>query len=176
MTVMGNAKQKNPDALDEETSAFLATLADDEAWRNTYVLNDYNSIKFTYDRERIAHTPPAQLLRMTLHTVASDPRGAFEAFNAVTDLVWDVTGQNEGYENVRNSGDIEEARYGSAFRLNTIGKAASAVPIGTDERRSARLPVSKYRRSAIAAAAWRALGAVPRRGARVDACPSGADL
>ena len=63
---------------------------------------------------------------MTLHTVASDPRGAFEAFNAVTDLVWDVTGQNEGYENVRNSGDIEEARYGSA-RLNTIGKAASAV-------------------------------------------------
>ena len=126
MTVMGNAKQKNPDARDEETSAFLATLADDEAWRNTYALNDYNSIKFTYDRERIAHTPPAQLLRMTLHTVASDPRGAFEAFNAVTDLVWDVTGQNEGYENVRNSGDIEEARYGSA-RLNTIGKAASAV-------------------------------------------------
>ena len=34
------------------------------------------------------------------------PRLAFETENGVTGLVWDVTGENRGYETVSNSGDL----------------------------------------------------------------------
>ncbi|MEG1570898.1 MAG: DUF6020 family protein [Clostridia bacterium] len=126
MTIMGNTKQKNPEALDDETRSFLSGLATDEAWQNIYQTDQYNAIKFTFDRELIAFTPPEKLLRMTLHTITSDPRTAFEAVNGVTDLVWGVTGKNESDAQVHNSGDIEEARYGSA-RLNGLGQALSAL-------------------------------------------------
>ena len=54
------------------------------------------------------------------------PRLAFETFNSVTGLVWDVTGQGRGYETVSNSGDLPQALYGRET-LNRLGKAALAV-------------------------------------------------
>ena len=42
----------------------------------------------------------------------AEPRLAFETVNGVTGLVWDVTGENRGYETVSNSGDLPQALYG----------------------------------------------------------------
>ncbi len=126
MTILADVKQRAPEALDEETNAFLGSLATDEAWRNTYAPHNYNSIKFTYDREKIAFTPLPKLLGMTARATARAPRVAFEAVNGLTGLVWDITGENRGWERVRNSGDLEEARYGRAT-LNTIGGKLCAI-------------------------------------------------
>lgn len=120
MTVLGDIKQRAPEALDAQTDAFLRMLATDEDWQSVYVAGNYNSIKFTYDREYIAQTPASEILSMALRSAASAPRTAFEAVTGVTDLVWDVSGQGEGYECISNSGDIEEARYGRAG-LNKLG-------------------------------------------------------
>lgn len=125
MAVLGNAKREAPEALDEETNAFLAALAPDEAWRTVYRRSDYNSIKFTYFREYIKYAPAADLLRMAARTAANAPRLAFETVNEVTDLVWGLSGLDEGYETVSNSGDLEEAPYGSQ-RLHDLGKALVA--------------------------------------------------
>ena len=56
----------------------------------------------------------------------AEPRLAFETVNGVTGLVWDVTGENRGYETVSNSGDLPQALYGRAT-LNRLGQAALAV-------------------------------------------------
>ncbi|MEG2206900.1 MAG: hypothetical protein RR065_02240 [Clostridia bacterium] len=121
MTILCNQKQDDPALLSAETNAFLDTLADAEAWQTVYQRDRYNSIKFTYPRELIAKLPPEQLLRMTLDTVRANPRGAFDTVNAVTDLVWGVSG-GEAVDTVHNSGDLEEARYGIAW-LNRLGDA-----------------------------------------------------
>ena len=63
---------------------------------------------------------------MAARAALSSPRVVFEAVNGVTGLVWDVTGQGRGYETVRNSGDLPQARYGRAT-LNGLGQAALAV-------------------------------------------------
>lgn len=123
MTILGDIRQKEPDKLDAETTAFLAKLATDEAWTGTYILHNYNSMKFTFPREYIKETPLTDILRMSARAAAKAPRTAFEAVNGVTDLVWDITGQNEGYPSVRNSGDIESEPYGGTKR-NALGQTA----------------------------------------------------
>jgi len=122
MTILGDVKITEPEKLDEETSAFLATLATDEEWQSTYRLHNYNSIKFTFDREYVARRPVGEILSMTARTVMAAPRTAFEAVNGLTDLVWDITGKNECTLAVRNSGDIPEIDYKSA-KLNALGGA-----------------------------------------------------
>ena len=120
MTVLGDVKQLDPDALDEETHAFLNTLASDEEWQQTYRLHNYNSIKFTFDREYVARRAPGEILSMAARAAAAAPRTAFEAVNGLTDLVWGLSGENEAAPSVRNSGHIPEAAYGSA-KLNALG-------------------------------------------------------
>ena len=126
MTILGDIKQREPDKLDAETTAFLRRLAPDEAWQETYSLHNYNSIKFTYEREWIKYTPVEDILGMSARAAMAAPRTAFEAFNGLTDLVWDVTGQDEGFGYVRNSGDIESVRYGSA-KLNALGSMVCRI-------------------------------------------------
>ena len=121
MTILGDVKKLQPDRLDAETTAFLAALAPDEAWQTTYQLHNYNSIKFTYEREWIKYTPVSDILGMSLRAALAAPRTAFEAVNGVTDLVWGIDGQDEGYLHVRNSGDIEELRYAGHPLLNRLG-------------------------------------------------------
>ena len=126
MTILGDVKITEPEKLDDETNAFLATLATDEEWQSIYRLHNYNSIKFTFDREYVAHKPVGEILGMTVRTAMAAPRTAFEAVNGLTDLVWGITGQNESNVTVRNSGDIPEVSFKSA-RLNTLGGYAVSV-------------------------------------------------
>ena len=110
MTLLCNARQQEPGLLDGETRAFLNSLADEEGWQNTYRRSDYNSIKFTFFREKIQYRTAAELLSMAARTAAADPRLAFETFNEVTGLVWDVSGQDRSYQRVTNSGDLNIAQ------------------------------------------------------------------
>ncbi len=126
MTILGDVKQTEPEKLDEETSAFLATLADDEMWQTVYRLHNYNSIKFTFDRELVARKPIGDILQMTLRTCAAAPRTAFEAVNGLTDLVWGMTGKNEAVRPVRNSFDIPQVAFRSE-KLNALGEKALSV-------------------------------------------------
>lgn len=122
MTVLMDARAKNPQALEDRTRAFLEDLADDATFAARYRPGDYNSIKFTYPREKIHDMPPAELLSMVASTFRRDPRLALEAVNSVTDLVWDVTGKNEARITVSNSGDLAEVPPGHS-RLNRLGQA-----------------------------------------------------
>lgn len=120
MTVLCDIRQREPEKLDAQTTAFLDRLAPDAAWETAYVPHSYNSIKFTYPREYIKETPLADILGMSARAAAAAPRTAFEAVNGLTGLVWDITGRDQAYLSVRNSGEIESARYGNA-RLNAVG-------------------------------------------------------
>lgn len=126
MTILWDVRAQAPEALDGETAAFLSALAADGEWEDAYQLHRYNSIKFTYDRELIAERSVTDILSMAGRAALAAPRLAFETINGVTGLVWDVTGQNRGYETVSNSGDLPEALYGRAT-LNRLGQAALAV-------------------------------------------------
>ena len=124
MTLLCNARQQEPGLLDGETRAFLDSLADEEGWQNTYRRSDYNSIKFTFFREKIQSRTAAELLSMAARTAAADPRLAFETFNEVTGLVWDVSGQDRSYQQVTNSGDLDIARR-LPRRVHPLGKAVT---------------------------------------------------
>ncbi len=120
MTLLGNAVQQSPHSLDEESRAFLFGLTAEENWLTVYRLNDYNSIKFTYPREGIARMDGLELLGMAARTAGRNPRLAFETFNSVTGLVWDVTGEDRGYVAISNSGDLPEESIGHPL-LNGVG-------------------------------------------------------
>ena len=121
MTILLDVRAEQPEGLEEETHDFLRALLDDESFAEKYVKNTYNSIKFEWPREYINQEEPEKLLRMFLATVGRNPRLAFQSFNGLTDLVWDVTGKNEGVDAVRHSGDLPEYAYGNT-RLNQLGK------------------------------------------------------
>lgn len=124
MTVLCDIKQVEPGRLTREANLFLLRLANRKVWDETYVLHNYNSIKFTFPREMIAEKTGGEILRMAAQSAWNAPRTAFKAVNGLTDLVWGVTGACEGYTPVTNSGHIEEARYGSA-KLNALGEMFS---------------------------------------------------
>lgn len=132
MTVLCDVRRVQPYKLDAESRLFLNGLASNQAWKETYVLHNYNSIKFTFPRERIAEESAGSILRMAANAAAAAPRTAFEAVNGLTDLVWDVTGKGEGFQTVGNTGGIESARYPSAT-LNALGRSVCRiweVPMG----------------------------------------------
>ena len=126
MTILCDIRQKEPGKLDSHTRMFLAQLAPDRAWRETYRLHNYNSIKFTFEREHIKDMPLPAILGMAHKAAQRAPRTAFNAFNGLTDLVWDITGKNEGYQSVRNSGDIPEIRFAGS-RLNQLGSRLNGM-------------------------------------------------
>lgn len=126
MTLLGNAVQQSPEALDDETKAFLFGLTAEENWQKAYRLNDYNSIKFTYPREGVARMDGAELLGMAARTALRDPRLAFETFNSVTGLVWDVTGEDRGMVAISNSGDLPEESVGQPA-LNGVGETLCSL-------------------------------------------------
>ena len=107
MTMLLDVRVKNPGAMDAESRTFLDGLAEPEFVATHYRLGDYNSIKFAYPREKINAVPFSTLLRMVTSTLRNDPLNSFEAFNAVTGLVWDVTGKNQGTVAVSNAGYLE---------------------------------------------------------------------
>lgn len=125
MTILFDIRHKNPDALEPETAAFLEDLVPHDVMNMQYEPGNYNSIKFTYPREYISTVDPVRLLSMTQRAAARAPRQAFEAVVTLTDLVWDISGKNEGVETVRNSGDLQE--YPSqASRINRMGAAMNS--------------------------------------------------
>lgn len=126
MTILGDIKRTEPYRLKRETSQFLNKLATPQEWREVYQLHNYNSIKFTFERELIAETPVQDILRMSYVSAKNAPRTAFKAFNGLTDLVWDVTGKDEGYQHVRNSGDIESVQY-SNTAMNQLGSSLCGI-------------------------------------------------
>lgn len=89
MTIMGDVKTQNPNALDEETNDFLGEIASDEEWNSIYQLHNYNLIKWAKNaNEIVKNTDPGDLVRMTLNTIQNDPRNSFLAFVGLTDMVW----------------------------------------------------------------------------------------
>lgn len=120
MTILCDARALSPEALDAEAAAFLETLMPQETFEEKYVLHKYNSVKFEWPREYIENMPLDKLLRMAANTAQRNPRGAFETFNALTDLVWDVTGKNEAIDSANRSDELEEYRYMNTH-LNQIG-------------------------------------------------------
>ena len=126
MTVLCDIKRVEPNRLTREANLFLLRLANRKVWDETYVLHNYNSIKFTFPREMIAEKTGGEIVRMAVQSGWRAPRTAFKAVNGLTDLVWGVTGEGEGYTEVGNSGHIEEARYGSE-KLNEVGGAFSRL-------------------------------------------------
>ncbi len=123
MTILLNAKAAGPESLDAETNAFLEGLAEGDDWTSVYRRSDYNSVKFTFEREKIARTPLDKLARMTLATARRMPRLTFETVNEVTGLVWDVTGQYEGAASLKTAGGWR----GALFALLDI--PVSAAPL-----------------------------------------------
>lgn len=120
MTILCDVRKAEPQKLDMETRLFLNELASSKTWQETYVMHNYNSIKFTFPRELIAQRSAGELLGMAARAAQNAPRTAFEAFNGLTDLVWDLTGKGEGYLTIGNSGEIDSARYPNAT-LNALG-------------------------------------------------------
>ncbi|MDD6144378.1 MAG: hypothetical protein PUD16_12925 [bacterium] len=120
MTILCDIRRTEPSKLDSATIAFMARLAPDRDWREVYQLHNYNSIKFTFPREYIKNMPLRDILSMSFRSAYRAPRTAFKAFNGLTDLVWDVTGKEEGFQSVRNSGDIEEIQPSSS-RISQLG-------------------------------------------------------
>ena len=132
MTVLCDMRAEYPELLEGETRDFLETLLPDEDFADKYVLHHYNSVKFEWPMEYIANEPPARLLGMVLRAAESRPQSAFQTFNAVTDLVWGVAGNNEAYDSAKNSGDLAAYRYQNT-RMNQMGKSIKGlltVPLG----------------------------------------------
>ncbi len=151
MTVLCDARVKNPDALSPDARAFLDEMAADEEWATLYRAGNYNSIKFAdWETRRltVAGVDRARFWRMVADTAAADPRTAFEAVNAVTDLVWGLSG-NKATVSLRGTDHIGEY-YAADTPLTRAGSAlmtALDVPAGF-------APIAWYTRNIGVSFAW----------------------
>lgn len=109
MTLLLNARQSRPDVLSDEAAAFLEETVPQETLGAFYVRSNYNSVKFLFFREYVKERSAGELLSWTWETVCKAPRLAFETFNEVAGLVWDVTGEERAYCEVFNSGELDAA-------------------------------------------------------------------
>jgi len=126
MTILFDVSVKNPDALDIKSKAFMDGLVTSEEIAVHYRPGDYNSIKFSYPRERINTVSPSSFLRMIMSTVRNDPCNSFKAFNSITGLVWDVTEKNQGIVAVNNAGYLD-AYPAQNTRINQMGEKLKSL-------------------------------------------------
>ena len=128
LTILGDVRVKNPDALTDEARAYLDRMATDEEWRTIYQPGNYNSIKFVdweHRRLRVIDVDKADYFRMVADTVKADPRDALLAVNEVTDLVWGVT-ENEANVSSVSASQVGDYRY-LGTRVNELGKSLMRV-------------------------------------------------
>ncbi|HNX61042.1 MAG TPA: hypothetical protein PKN45_00260 [Candidatus Limiplasma sp.] len=125
MTVVCDIRSQNPDALSPETRAFTDAMADENGW-NTYLLHNYNSIKFGATRGLIAHATLAQVLRMAADAAKADPANAFASVNGLTDLVWGLADEGAANVQIKNSGDLPDVPRQNG-RINRVGSAVKTL-------------------------------------------------
>ena len=90
MTILCSVYRTQPERLDEETTAFLASIATEEQWETHFSFGSYNTIKWAVDTNlSVADLPLTQLLRMTWRTVWAAPTTSLRAALDLTQFVWD---------------------------------------------------------------------------------------
>lgn len=89
LTVLGNVVKETPSALDEELSEFAYSIATQEEWEENYICGNFNSIKWTSaDTTAVEDKGYVGMLQVMAKCFTLSPRASFEAFFALTDIVY----------------------------------------------------------------------------------------
>ena len=126
MTILADAYVSEPEKVDDEARQFLLTLASDAEWKTKYHLHQYNSIKFEFARELVQEKSLFDLFKYAWNTAKASPASAFESVLQVTGLVWNIDGENTGYQGISNSGTLRNVTAESG-RIQSIGKSIISV-------------------------------------------------
>ena len=94
-TIWCNVMKCNPEALPEETRAFMYELATQESYENDYTTGAFNSIKFKsqINTAKINSLTYAQVLRYTYQCFRYAPNASIDALVKLTRVVWGIDGE-----------------------------------------------------------------------------------
>lgn len=99
LTMIGNVAAEDPDALDEELSGFVYSIAPREVWETGYTLGNFGVMKYYYDIDEtpIEEAGTARVFGLGLKCLRCSPGCALKAFFALTDIVYGPDIMDEGY-------------------------------------------------------------------------------
>lgn len=89
MVILGNVYMKNPNALPEETVLFLDEFIPENIWEK-HQTGNYNSVKFYSKDDVLNEVPPTDLIKWTYIAIKNDFPNAMDAFQKMTQCVWDM--------------------------------------------------------------------------------------
>ena len=96
MTIIGNVVKETPEALDEEMSEFVYSIASQEQWEEKYQTGDFNSIKWQVDLTPINDAGIWKVLKIVAKCFIRSPCESLMAFFSLTDMVYGLEGDVEG--------------------------------------------------------------------------------
>ena len=103
VSVIGAVAAKNPQALDDETRAFIYSVAPAETWQNNDVMGNFNTVKFCAgtDYHKISEAGAPKVIGYMLRCFVKSPKEAFTGFIAATDMTYTLTGSDAYWSDVR---------------------------------------------------------------------------
>ncbi len=112
LTVIGNVVKETPDRLDEDLAEFAYSIAPQEKWEESYYCGNFNSIKWTgVDTSAVEEKGYFGMLNLMLKCFRLSPHASFNAFFALTDMVYGFETGLEG----ENGAGITDNDYGIAY-------------------------------------------------------------
>ena len=93
LTVLANVAKTTPEAMDQETSDFMYSIATQEQWQNLYITGDFNSIKWSnINLAPISDLGPMKIIKLTVKNLISSTDASLIALFKATQVVYGVEG------------------------------------------------------------------------------------
>ena len=118
MAVIGTVAAKNPQALDNDTKAFIYSVAPASSWTDGYVIGNFNTVKFRAgsNYHKISEEGAPKILGYMFRCFVKSPKEAFTGLIAATDMAYTVTGDDKDWSELRPG--IISNEYGVTYQYD----------------------------------------------------------
>lgn len=91
MSIMANALVNDNENIPEAVHAFLNEIADDNEWKNHYIVGEWDSCKWEFGgTDLLNEVSLYNILHHTIHTAISCPATTYQSLKANTRITWET--------------------------------------------------------------------------------------
>lgn len=99
MTIIGNVAKETPELMDPTIAEFVYSIAPQETWDSVYELGNFGKIRYyaSINEQPFEDAGVLNISKMALKCFVISPKASFKALFALTDIVYGVDLNDDGY-------------------------------------------------------------------------------